>query len=46
MLWLITIFEYVLRLGLSIVGTLGFALCLLLLEMLLYKLGVHKSDKR
>jgi hypothetical protein len=35
--------EYAFRLGLSIVGTLGFALCLFLLGTLLYKLGVHKS---
>ena len=41
--WLPPISEYAYRLGLSIVGTLGFALCLFLLGTLLYKLGVHKS---
>jgi hypothetical protein len=41
--WLSPISEYAFRLGLSIVGTLGFALCLFLLGTLLYKLGVHKS---
>lgn len=41
--WLSSVFEYAVRLGLSIVGTLGFALCLFLLGMLLYKLGLHAS---
>ncbi len=41
--WLSSIFEYGVRLGLSIVGTLGFALCLFLLRMLLYKFGLHAN---
>jgi hypothetical protein len=41
--WLSSVFEYVVRLGLSIVGTLGFALCLFVLGMLLYELGLHAS---
>ncbi len=41
--WFSSIFEYGVRLGLSIVGTLGFALCLFLLGMLLYKLGLRAS---
>lgn len=41
--WLSSVFEYGVRLGLSIVGALGFALCLFLLEILLYNLGLHAS---
>jgi hypothetical protein len=41
--WLSPISKYAFRLGLSIVGTLGFALCLFLVGALLYKLGVHNS---
>jgi hypothetical protein len=41
--WLSSVFEYAVRLGLSILGTLGFALCLFLLGMLLHKLGLQLS---
>lgn len=41
--WLSSVFEYVVRLGLSILGTLGFALCLFLLGMLLYQRGLPES---
>ena len=41
--WLSPISEYAFRLGLSILGALGFALCLFLLGTLLYKFGENKS---
>ena len=39
--WLAPIVSYLLRLGVSALGTLGFSLLLLLVGFVLYKLGVH-----